>query len=395
MVVCWFLGIGVLLPWNSIVTIGDYYYQLFPHYHPGRVLALIPQPFSLGTSAILSYHVSKINTRKRTLFGYVLFSFSIFGILLIDLATSGKGGLPTYIAICVLVASFGVESALVEGGVLGELSFMCPEFIQSFIAGLAASGALTSCLRLLTKALFDNTNHGLRKGVMLYMGISTFVEFMCIFMYAYIFAKIPIVKHFRKKAALDRSRALAANVVVDVQINNEMLSFYYLQVDERQSNKELVLQNIDYTSGVFLIYALTFSIFPGFLYENTGTHKLGSWYAIVLIAAYNVWDMIARFIPLVERIKLESRRGLLIASLLRLLFVPSFYFTSKYQVDQGWMIMLVSFLGLTNGYLTVCIFTVAPRGYMAAEQNALGNLLVLFILIGLFSGACLDLLWTL
>lgn len=36
--------------------------------------------------------------------------------------------------------------------------------LQSFLAGLAASGALTSALRLITKAAFENTKDGLRKG---------------------------------------------------------------------------------------------------------------------------------------------------------------------------------------------------------------------------------------
>lgn len=40
--------------------------------------------------------------------------------------------------------------------------------LQSFFAGLAASGALTSALRLMTKAAFDKTNHGLRKGVSMF-----------------------------------------------------------------------------------------------------------------------------------------------------------------------------------------------------------------------------------
>lgn len=35
---------------------------------------------------------------------------------------------------------------------------------QSFLAGLAASGALTSALRLITKAAFENSKDGLRKG---------------------------------------------------------------------------------------------------------------------------------------------------------------------------------------------------------------------------------------
>jgi equilibrative nucleoside transporter 1/2/3 len=46
---------------------------------------------------------------------------------------------------------------------------------------------------------------------------------------------------------------------------------------ERLSNKELFLQNTDYALDLFLIYVLTLSIFPGFLYEDTGKHQLGSW----------------------------------------------------------------------------------------------------------------------
>jgi hypothetical protein len=38
-------------------------------------------------------------------------------------------------------------------------------FLQSFFAGLAASGALTSGLRLITKAAFDKSKNGPRKGV--------------------------------------------------------------------------------------------------------------------------------------------------------------------------------------------------------------------------------------
>lgn len=85
-------------------------------------------------------------------------------------------------------------------------------------------------------------------------------------------------------------------------------------------------------------------------------------YALVLIAMYNVCDLIGRCIPLVKFLKLENRRGLMVVILSRFLLVPAFYFTAKYG-DQGWMIMLTSFLGLTNGYLTVCVLTSAPKGY--------------------------------
>ncbi|CAL5344871.1 unnamed protein product [Camellia sinensis] len=393
MVVCWILGLGSLVSWNSMLTIGDYYYNLFPKYHPSRVLTLVYQPFALGTMAILAYNESKIDTRRRNLTGYILFFISTFALLVLDLATSGKGGIGNYIGICIIVAAFRVADAHVEGGMVGDLSFMCPEFIQSFLAGLAASGALTSALRLITKAAFENLNNGLRKGTMLFLAISTFFEFLCIFLYAFVFPKLPIVKYYRLKAASEGSKTVSADLAA-AGIQTEVTQG--AEDDDKQqrlSNKQLFTQNIDYALGLYLIYVLTLSIFPGFLYENTGSHhKLGSWYPLVLIAMYNLFDLISRYIPLVKCLKIKSRKGLMIAILSRFLLIPAFYFTAKYG-DQGWMIMLTSFLGLTNGYLTVCVLTEAPKSYKGPEQNALGNLLVLFLLAGIFSGVALDWLW--
>nr|KJB79934.1 hypothetical protein B456_013G073200 [Gossypium raimondii] len=391
MVVCWFLGNGCLFSWNSMLTIEDYYVYLFPNYHPSRVLTLVYQPFALGTLAILAYHEAKINTRRRNLFGYTLFFLSSLAILM-DLATSGKGGLGTFIGICIISGVFGVADANVQGGMVGDLSYMRPEFIQSYVAGLAASGVITSALRLITKAAFENSQGGLRKGAILFFAISSFFEFLCVLLYAYVFPKLPVVKYYRSKAASEGSKTVASDLAAggiqalpetdDVESKNQ----------ERLSNKELLLQNIDYAIDMFLIYALTLSIFPGFLSEDTGKHSLGSWYALVLISMYNVWDLIGRYIPLIKPLKLESRKALTTVIISRVLLVPAFYFTSKYG-DQGWMIMLTSILGLSNGYLTVCVLTSAPKGYKGPEQNALGNLLVLFLLGGIFAGVTLDWLW--
>ncbi|XP_062161692.1 equilibrative nucleotide transporter 3-like isoform X2 [Alnus glutinosa] len=391
--VCFVLGLGSLVAWNSMLTIGDYYYQLFPKYHPSRVLTLVYQPFALGTMAILAYNESKISTRQRNLFGYTLFFASTLLVLILDVATSGKGGLGPFIGLCVLSACFGVADAHVQGGMVGDLSFMCPEFLQSFLAGLAASGALASALRLVTKAAFEKSHNGLRKGAMLFLAMSTFFEFLCILLYAFVFPKLPIVKYYRAKAASEGSKTVSADLAAaGIQTTANNGDEDDVKPQERLSNKQLFLQNIDYALDVFLIYVLTLSIIPGFLYENTGTHGLGSWYAPVLIAMYNVWDLISRYIPLVESLKMESRKSLMIAILSRFLVIPAFYFSAKYG-DKGWMILLTSLLGISNGYLTVCVLTVAPKGYKGPEQNALGNLLVLCLLCGIFAGVALDWLW--
>ncbi|CAL2249620.1 unnamed protein product [Prunus armeniaca] len=392
MVVCWLLGNGCLFSWNSMLTIEDYYVDLFPRYHPARVLTLVYQPFALGTIIILSYHEAKMNTRKRNLFGYVLFFITSLLVLVLDLATSGRGGLGTFIGICAISAAFGIADAHVQGGMVGDLSFMSGELIQSFLAGLAASGALTSALRLITKAAFENSHNGLRKGAILFFAISSIFELLCVILYAFAFPKLPVVKYYRSKAASEGSKTVSADLAAGgIQTLPEADEEEQRDL-ERLGNKQLLLQNIDYALDMFLIYALTLSIFPGFLSEDTGSHSLGTWYALVLIAMYNVSDLIGRYIPLVKFLKLENRRGLMVVILSRFLLVPAFYFTAKYG-DQGWMIMLTSFLGLSNGYLTVCVLTSAPKGYKGPEQNALGNLLVVFLLVGIFAGVTLDWLW--
>ncbi|KAB5560523.1 hypothetical protein DKX38_005480 [Salix brachista] len=378
MACCWALGLATLVTWNCMLTIEDYYYKLFPNYHPARLLTLIYMPFAVVSMAILTYYESKIDTRKRNLSGLILFFLSSLLLLLLDLASSGKGGIGNFIGICAIACSFGVADALLQGG-------------MSYLAGLAASGFLISALRLLTKAAFEKSPDGLRKGVILFLVISTFFEFLCILVYAFLFPKLPIVKYYRLKASTEGSNTVSADLAAGgIHINhgdeNEA------KLHERLSNKELFFQNIDYAVDLILIFVLSLSIVPGFIYEDTGSHQLHSWYALVLITMYNACDLISRYIPLVEFLKLKSRKGLMIAVLSRFLLIPAFYFTAKYS-DQGWMILLISFLGLTTGYLTVCVVTEAPIGYKGPEQNALGNLLVLCVLCGVFAGVALDWLW--
>ncbi|KAK4286202.1 hypothetical protein QN277_002793 [Acacia crassicarpa] len=391
--VCWLLGNGCLFSWNSMLTIEDYYVYLFPNYHSSRVLTLVYQPFALGTLAILAYNEAKINTRKRNLFGYTLFFIATLLVLILDLATSGKGGLGTFIGICVISGAFGVADAHVQGGVVGDLSYMKPEFVQSFLCGLAASGVLTSSLRLITKAAFENSRDGLRKGAIMFFAISTFFELVCVLLYAFVFPKLPIVKYYRSKAASEGSKTVTADLVAGgIQASTIERDEEDPKLLERKGNKQLLLENIDYALDMFLIYVLTLSIFPGFLSEDTGSHSLGPWYALVLIATYNVCDLIGRYIPLLKFLKMECRKLITITVLSRFLLIPAFYFVAKYG-DQGWMIMLTGLLGLSNGYLTVCVLTAAPKGYKGPEQNALGNILVLFLLGGIFAGVTLDWLW--
>lgn len=62
------------------------------------------------------------------------------------------------------------------------------------------------------------------------------------------------------------------------------------KVEDRFTLKQLLYQNWDYFLDLYLIYALTLSIFPGFLFENTGEHKLGDWYVSKSSNLFFCWN---------------------------------------------------------------------------------------------------------
>ncbi|KAI8002132.1 Equilibrative nucleotide transporter 2 [Camellia lanceoleosa] len=110
-------------------------------------------------SALLR-HLNQISSNKWLMIK--IFAILIF-FMMLDLAISRKGGIGIDIGICMISGAFRVVDAHVQGGMVGDLSFMLPEFMQV--------GDLTSGLRLITKAAFENSKDGLRKGA------STFKSF--------------------------------------------------------------------------------------------------------------------------------------------------------------------------------------------------------------------------
>lgn len=325
-----------------------------------------------GTIFTLVSRGQKSKNQGRVLAGYCLFVIGTIFLITVDLVSEGKGGLFPFLLLCFIAASFGVANALVEGAMMGDLSCISHDLIQPFAAGLGIAGALTSGLSLLTKALFQNSRDGLRKGALLFLAISSVIEFLCVVIYALLFPKLSIVQNYQAHSVSNQMETTEVSRVLPID------------------NLQLARENIYKLISLFLTYAMTLSIFPGFLFENTGKHELNSWYPLVLITCFNVCDALSRYTTMIKRLKMESGKWIIVFALARVLLVPAFYFTAKYA-DQGY---LTSFLGITNGYLTVCTLTGASKKiYDVSEANSLGNMLVASMLCGIFAGACLSWLW--
>ncbi|KAJ7283026.1 hypothetical protein O6H91_Y353100 [Diphasiastrum complanatum] len=363
-----------------------------------RVFPLVYQPFALATTFVYTYYEAKVNTRIRIIFGYTVFFFVALSISFINMRTSWGGGkLLPFISLSLLNGISGIATALVQGGMVGDLSFMEADFMQSFVAGGAASGVITSGLRMITKNTFKDSHNGLHNGAITFFFLCSCFMLICLGLYTFVFPRLELVKYYRAKAAYEGSKTVQADLVaggiVVATIEEKGSPFQEVgEIPTRFTNMELLMQTKDYAFDVLLVSVLTLCILPGFLAEDTGNHQLGSWYVITLIAMFNCGDLVGRYLPLIDKLMIQSRVTLLLVCLSRFALIPAFYFTAKYG-NQGWMLMLCIILGVSNGYLIVCIFINAPKGFKGPEQNAIGNMMVFFLNGGILIGALADWSW--
>jgi hypothetical protein len=63
----------------------------------------------------------------------------------------------------------------------------------------------------------------------LFLAMSTFFEFLCILLYAFVFPKLPIVKYYRSKAASEGSKTVSADLAaagIQTTANNGVLQLF-------------------------------------------------------------------------------------------------------------------------------------------------------------------------
>ena len=59
----------------------------------------------------------------------------------------------------------------------------------------------------------------------IFLVISTFIEFLCVMLYAYVFPKLPIVKCYRQKAASEGSQTVSADLAAaGIQYQSDMVN---------------------------------------------------------------------------------------------------------------------------------------------------------------------------
>lgn len=383
-IVYFILGAGFLVPWNAFITAVDYFSYVYPGVQVDRVFAVGYMFCALIFLIIMvGWWAHRSGARIRINIGLGVFVLSLMTVPALDLVyVRGRPGFYAAYDItvgAVLLAGFG--DALVQGGIIGSAGELPERYMQSVVAGTAASGVLVSIMRILTKAVFPQDSHGLRKSAHLYFAVSIIIMGLCIVCYN-IADRLPIIQYYKSLKA----RA---------ELNEREGKDSTLTGSAWRSTLWSIITRVKWFGfGIFLIYAVTLSIFPGYLTQDVHSEALKDWYSIILIAAYNVFDLIGKCLPALYMSKSETT--VIAGTIGRLLFFPLFLACMhgpQILRSEIPITLLTCLLGLSNGYFTSVLMILAPKSVPLQHAETAGIAIVLFLVLGLACGSVISWFW--
>lgn len=236
-----------------------------------------------------------------------------------------------------------------------------------------------SLLRILTKAVYPQDPDGLRKSANLYFAVGIVVMVICAVSYN-LAHKLPVIKFHEERKAQSLKES---------QENGSLTGPMW-----RKTLWQIVTRIKSHGFGIVLIYIVTLSIFPGYITEDVHSDLLGDWFPVLLIAAFNVFDLVGKSLTAVYMFTDEKIAvGGCIA---RLLFYPLFWgclHGPMFLRTEIPVALLTCLLGLTNGYLTSVLMILVPKSVPLKHSETAGIVSVLFLVIGLASGSVLAWFW--
>ncbi|KAL3839818.1 hypothetical protein ACJIZ3_024409 [Penstemon smallii] len=377
-IIHFFLGAGNLLPWNALITAVDYFGYLYPEKHVEKVFSVVYMTSSLLVLALLlswGCCTKNLSLRLRLNVGFSMFFLSLMATPIMQWTWQNNGEkMSSSVAYYMVVGSVlicGLADGLIGGSLIGTAGKLPKQYMQAIFAGTASSGVLISVLRIITKASLPQTPEGLKTSAQFYFLISSAILIGCLICSNLLY-KLSIMHHHYNN------------------LQNLLPKHNFSTAKFKQT-----FANIKFPGfGIFIIYTVTLSIFPGFLAENIKSDLLKDWYPIVLIATYNVSDFVGKSLTGVYLMK-----GIVKATwgcVMRLLFYPLFigcFRGPEWLRTEAPVVVLTVMLGLSNGYLTSVLMILAPKEVVESEAEVAAIVMALMLGMGLVAGSVIGWFW--
>jgi len=288
----------------------------------------------------------------------------------------------------------GTADGIGQGSLFGSASHMPPKYTQAIVSGTSVSGVVISLLRIVTKLVAGGDDKGSgsqRSSSYVYFGVAAAFCFACIIVQS-LLPRLAVRKHYDgilqdQKQQLSRNESAVRGLQEGGQKGPSIWALFV-------SIWPLAI-------GLFSTYAVTLSIFPGFLAEDVESKALGDWLSIGLITLFNIFDFAGKSLPVYEAFRIHKPMKLFVLSLVRLLFYPMYAFAvlgpvgvvKKDPLGPIYLSVITIALGFSNGILTSNCIMEAPGQVSLPNAERTEMLIIWFLLLGLLVGALLGWIW--
>ncbi|CCE94233.1 nucleoside transmembrane transporter FUN26 TDEL_0H03740 [Torulaspora delbrueckii] len=368
-----FIGIGLLWPWNCILSASVY----FKHdvFHDKTIWANIFTS-SMMTVSTLSSMLSNVwlarrqhSYSERVIRGLIWEILVFVALSAVTMMHSLCSLWFTFTLVMVLVAISSVATAMTQNGIMAIANVYGSEFSQAVMVGQAVAGVLPSVV-LLIISFFSNPSEQSTSGIVFYFLTTTVVAMVSVVLYR--------VNKIGSRLKNPTTSSLASPTIPFKTL------FYKL--------KYLVL-------SIFTTFVVTL-IFPVFAATVLvkGFPLSNSQYSPFIFTVWNVGDLHGRVIadwPIFRSPRFTPFKTF-VYSLWRLLFIPlflSFCINNKSEIsfpvlqDLGYTILQYAF-GLTNGHVISISFMKVPEQLATDEEReAAGGFTNIFVSTGLTLGS--------
>ena len=387
------LGLGSLLPWNSILSQLDFFMFYQKDYHPEIVFGNINFCINLTLQFIL------LTTKKR--FSYkTLFIFSLFGFMVslitLPIATIYFPANVGFMLACFSVFLIGFSNAILQNSMFALVSFFPLENVIAVGTGQGLSGILMTIIRYVILIFIDEKN-GLNIGAYLFFSISALI-ILFVLRQTFLVYKNPTFNVVLEQIGETKKEG-SQKKLIEEKDNIELQEIGEEKKEEEKKEEKgllfLLLKILDINIMVILCYTVTIGLFPGACIKPSLFTLSPGWKINTIIFLYNLFDTIGR--KLVGYIKKPAKWQLTSLTIFRLLFFCSFplvIYLDKYnKLDRNIMgvlsILNTCLMSLTNGLANNLCFSLAPEQVEGELKAKAGSSVSFCLAVGLFCGSFL------
>ena len=409
------LGIGVLLPWNAVLTALDFFAMNYSDYDPYFVFGLTLNAPAFAFNFVGIFAPKYISLKIRMLVSiFTILSLQVVMPFVAEYMNQKTGWIITMLIIVVM----GIASSFFQGGVFGFAGMFPFKYTAGVMFGNGISGLTVNVLRMICLGIFPPSNDPNDKsdfyGCLIYFSIAAVILVVCAFAFIYV-ENTELAKFYTEKAKNqqpnptnnERTQLLDAMNSSDShsvkEINQSMLTSRTADTSMISKNSakpssffEVYRKIMSMALQVFFCFLITFVVFPGTSlstqFDFLGTSaKAQSWFLVLIITVFNIFDTIGRFLG--GPYQFFTPRTLFILTVSRLIFIPLLVLIQLSATPHGifksdWFrIVNMALFAFTNGYNSTLAMIFGPSLVGNADKEVAGIIMSFHLIGGIFAGS--------